>query len=110
MYLIRRVSKTPASPMVCQLDAPQDGDAGLQQGGVYYFMPAGEEGDRHQVPSEFAARAIMDDPGLAPHFACTPPLPAKAVAEKAEPESPAADAQVDSTSGPRRRARASTEG
>ncbi len=108
MYLIKRVSTVPATPLVCQLDAaPGDGSAGLQQAGIYYFQPAGQEGDTHQVPTEHAARAIMDDPGLAPHFTCTPALPAATV----EPvPAQAADGQVDSTSAARRRSRSAVEG
>lgn len=60
--------------MAIRINQPQDdGDAGLSQGGSFYFMPAGQDGDTHAV-SEFAARIIMGDPGLSKHFECTPPV------------------------------------
>ena len=75
MYTIKRVSTIPATAMRISVDAPPpDGeDGGFQQGGVFNFAPAGEDGDTHQV-GEHAARAIMLDPTLADHFECTPKL------------------------------------
>jgi len=86
MYLIKRTSTVPNSPLQVQVDGP---DGAFQQGGVYYFQPAGQDNDQHQV-SEHAARIIMGDPGLAQHFECDPALP------DAVPE-PAAEAEPGST-------------
>ena len=78
MYQCKRLSTTPASPIRIQVDASQgDGDGGFQMGGVFDFLPAGQDGDTHQV-GEAAARAIMLDHGLAGHFECTPPIQADA--------------------------------
>lgn len=88
MFLLQRISKTPNSPLKVAVDqkAADDPDAGLGVGGIYYFSPAGEDGDTHQV-SEHAARAIMGDPGLQVHFTCTPALdrPEPAAADLVEP-------------------------
>lgn len=93
MYQLKRISKTPATAMRIAVDQAQgDGDAGFQQGGVFYFEPAGQDGDTHQV-SEAAARAVMGDAGLAGQFTCLPALP---VADAA----PAVDNPVG-TAGPR---------
>lgn len=97
MYVIKRVSTVPNSPLKISIDQPDGGDGGFQQGGVYYFQPAGQEGDQHQV-SEHAATVIMKDRGLAPHFTCSPALPGD-VADATEP---------DSVAGGRRRSKAAT--
>jgi len=80
---LKRVTKEPNTPFRISVDRKEDGDAdgGFQAGGSFMFYPAGQEGDTHQC-SEYAARVIMADPGLAEHFECQPPLadlaPAKA--------------------------------
>lgn len=85
MYLLKRITKVPDSPLKILVDQPQgDGDAGLGLGGSFYFMPAGQEGDTYQV-MEGTARTIMGDPSLAVHFECTPPVPGLGPAEQ-EPE------------------------
>lgn len=74
MHVITRISKTPDSPIRILVDQAQgDGHAGLSMGGSFMFWPAGQEGDSSQV-TEAAARAIMSDPTMAPHFECFPPL------------------------------------
>lgn len=77
MYQIKRISKVPATPFRVAVDNVDlgDGDGGFLAGGLFYFAPAGEDGDTHQV-SEHAAKVIMGDHGLAPHFECTPALKA----------------------------------
>lgn len=98
MYQVKRISKTPATAFRIAVDSSQgDGDAGFQQGGVFYFEPAGTEGDTHQV-GEAAAKAIMHDPGLAEHFTCFPEYP---------PKDPAPEqvANPGGTSGPRQKRR-----
>lgn len=99
MYRLKRTSKTPGSAIKIAVDQPDGQDAGFGQGGTFYFMPAGEDGDTHEV-SELAARAIMEDPDMAQHFSCTPALPAK-VAPVAD-AAPVADGQPDSTTAARR--------
>lgn len=74
MYTLTRISTDPASPLKIQVSQPADGDAGLTLGGSFVFEPAGTEGAAAGM-SEHAARVIMADPGLAPHFRCEPPLP-----------------------------------
>jgi hypothetical protein len=75
MHTLKRITTNPGSALTIQVDHPTgDGDGGFQVGGVYLFMPAGQDGDTHQV-GEHAAQVIMGDPGLAAHFSCDPPLP-----------------------------------
>jgi len=77
MYLLKRITNVPASPLRVVV-AQADGDeAGLNLGGSFMFEPAGQDGDQAQV-SEHAAKVIMGDPGLAVHFECQPPLQAPA--------------------------------
>lgn len=108
MYLIKRVSTVPGSPLTVQVDGRPDdsGDGGFQGGGVYLFQPAGQDDDQHQVP-EHAARAIMSDPGLRVHFECSPALP------EPEPEPAAANeaaAEPDSAGGGKRRRKTTGQG
>lgn len=83
MYTLKRITDVPNSPLRILVDAPaaDSPDAGFTVGGTFYFEPAGQEGDTATV-GEHAARAIMGDAGLSPHFECTPPWapekPAKA--------------------------------
>lgn len=90
-YKVQRITKEPATALRVQISIPSDGDAGLAHGGTFWFAPAGDaEGeDAAAGLSEQQARAIMDDPGLAVHFACTPALPGPAVVEQAATEHPA---------------------
>jgi hypothetical protein len=95
MFTLSRISTTPASPMRCIVAQPTDEDAGLNSGGSFYFQPAPtpgvplapdrSDGDHQAGMSEFAARAIMSDPGLATHFTCDPPLPPLTPAPPADP-------------------------
>jgi hypothetical protein len=57
------------------VDSPASGteEAGFLMGSAFYFAPAGEDGDRHEV-EDATARAVMGDAGLAVHFECTPPI------------------------------------
>lgn len=87
MYTLTRITTDPGSPLKIQIAEPVDGDAGLTRGGSFVFEPAGTDGAVAGV-SEHAARVIMGDPGLAPHFRCEPPLPTTAPA--VVPEEPAA--------------------
>ena len=115
MYLLKRVTTVPATPLTIQVDGIPDGsgDGNFQGGGVYLFQPAGQDEDQHQV-SEHAAVAIMSDPGLADHFSCDPPLSkakltkvAKAEAEVVEAETAAAaEPEPDKASGPKTKAKA----
>lgn len=74
MYLLKRTTKIPASPMRV-LVAESDGvDAGLGDGGTFYFQPDGDDGSEYTV-TEHVAQTIMEDPELAKHFSCTPPCP-----------------------------------
>jgi hypothetical protein len=110
MYLLTRISTVPNSPLTIQIDGAPDGtgDGVFQGGGVYYFQPAGQEGDRHQV-GEHQARIIMGDRGLAPHFSCDPALPS--AEPEAEPTAESADGgQPDGTSGTKRTRRKATQG
>lgn len=85
---LKRITKEPNTPFRISVDRKEDGDAdgGFLAGGSFLFFPAGQEGDTHQC-SEYAARVIMGDPGLAEHFECQPPLtdlaPQKAAAAPA---------------------------
>lgn len=88
MFTLIRLSTEPATPLKIQVAQPVDADAGLTIGGSFYFAPAGEDGDRAGM-SEHAARVILGDPGLAPHFRCEPPLPALAPAAAPAPETAA---------------------
>lgn len=75
MYTMKRISTTPDSPIRILVQADQqDGDAGLNMGGSFFFMPAGQDGDQAAV-SEATARGIMADPSLAVHFEVNPALP-----------------------------------
>lgn len=74
MYVIKRTSTVPDSPMRVLVDQPAGSDGGFGQGGSFYFFPAGQEGDQVGV-GEHVARAIMGDASLAEHFECDPPLP-----------------------------------
>jgi hypothetical protein len=87
MFTVKRVTSEPNSPLRVVIDRPQgDGDAGLAAEGVFYFFPAGsEDGETEHGMSEFAARVIMGDPGLAPHFECSPELDAPAEAGPTAP-------------------------
>lgn len=109
MYLIKRVSTVPASPLNVAIDAPDGGDGGFHQGGHFYFMAAGEDGDSHRL-DERAARIIMSDAGLAQHFTCDPALPSSEVEPAAVEAESAAVAEPDSTSGSRRRRRPADQG
>lgn len=88
MYQLKRITKTPNSPLRILIDQPADGDGGFGQGGDFYFEPAGQDGDTHSV-AEHGARAIMEDASLAPHFTCSPDLPKRVAApeQAAEPDS-----------------------
>lgn len=89
--------------MKVMVDSPADGDGGFGQGGVFHFAPAGQDGDTHEV-GELAARAIMEDPGMAQHFTCTPPLAKPAAAQVADEDAaPVADAKPDGAAAPRKR-------
>ena len=68
--------------MRVMVSAPSGGDAGLNQGGTFYFMPAGQDDSEHGV-SEYVARAVMGDPGMVKHFKCEPPLDEPAAPERA---------------------------
>jgi hypothetical protein len=85
MFTLTRISTEPASPLKIQVSQPADGDAGLTQGGSFVFEPAGTEGSVAGM-SEHAARVILGDPGMAPHFRCDPPLPGTTAAPVAEAE------------------------
>lgn len=88
MFTMKRISKTPDSPIrILVQEDQQDGDAGLTMGGSFMFFPAGQEGDQAAV-SEVTARGIMADPSLAPHFEVTPALPG--TDEEAQPDVQAA--------------------
>lgn len=109
MFTLIRLSTEPATPLKIQVAQPVDADAGLTMGGSFYFAPAGEEGDRAGM-SEHAARVILGDPGLAPHFRCEPPLPALEVAtappapvDAPVTEAPTPDPSVPSREGGRGR-------
>jgi len=89
MFTLIRITTTPASPLRVQVAQPQDSDAGLTVGGSFYFMPAGDpNGDDRAGMTEHAARTIMGDPGLAPHFRCEPALPAPADSPAPAPSTP----------------------
>lgn len=75
MFILKRKTTAPATPIKIIVDAPQgDGDGGFMAGGQYHFYPAGSTDgpDTHQC-SEIATRSIMEDPAIAVHFECTPP-------------------------------------
>lgn len=95
MYTIKRVSKMPGSAMRIQIAQPDDysTDAGLAAGGTFWFEPAGTDGDSAQL-NEYQARVIMGDAGLAPHFTCTPALPAAAKADDVDAIQDDADADA----------------
>lgn len=94
MYLVKRITTEPRTAFRVQV-AQQDGDdAGLAIGGTFYFEPAGQDGDQAQM-SEHAARAIMDDPGLAVHFTCQPALPSRAPAAEPAADTSAAEPAQD---------------
>lgn len=78
MPQLRRITTTPNSPLRILIDQPEPGspDAGMAVGGTFFFAPAGQDGDTAQV-SDYAARVVMSDPGLAPHFKCSPPFGAQ---------------------------------
>jgi len=80
-HLLERVSQTPGTALQIHVDAeqPQNGEAGLAQGGTFQVEP----GDKIAV-SDYVARIIMGDAGLAPHFKCTPPIEAEKPAPKAK--------------------------
>ena len=86
-YKVQRISTEPATALRIQISIPTDGDAGLAHGGTFWFQPAGDpNGDDSAAGlNEAQARAIMDDPGLAVHFTCTPDLakPAPAASDPA---------------------------
>ena len=87
MYRITRISSAPASTLRVQVAIPEGNDAGLAAGGTFAFEPHGSDtpiDDRAVTVSEAVARAIMDDPGHAPHFRCDPPLPAAPAAAPLE--------------------------
>lgn len=124
-YRLQRITTVPNSPMRILVSQPDGKDAGLNLGGSFYFMPAGQDGDTYDV-SDHAAAVIMGDPGLAPHFRClpewrpqvmdVPPTPAP-VDVAAEPDpiveaAPMADgpAALGQTTGPRRRKRRGDQG
>lgn len=103
MYQLKRVSTSPATPFrIAIAQAQEDGDAGLTAGGSFEFYPAGsDEGPQAHQVSEHAARAIMEDPGIAQHFECTPPLAPKG--------SPAAPADAGNARAGKSRGRAVTD-
>lgn len=107
MYLLKRVTTVPASPLTIQVDGIRDdsGEGNFQGGGVYLFQPAGQDEDRHQV-SEHAARAIMSDPGIAFHFTCDPDLKLP----DTEPAAAQVDEQPDGASDGKRRRKTSGKG
>lgn len=105
MYQLKRISTKPGSPMRILVDAPEGDDAGFGQGGTFYFMPAGQDGDTHQV-NEAAAAAIMGDSELAGHFECTPAWKPKTAEPAAAVTAPAADGNPDSTPATRKRRKA----
>lgn len=89
MFTLTRLSTTPASPMRIVISQPEGEDAGLHVGGSFYFQPAGDaHGDDRAGMSEYAARAIMGDPGLAAHFRCDPPLPSPVAPPAPETDPP----------------------
>jgi hypothetical protein len=99
MFTLTRLSTVPSSPLKVVVSQPDGDDAGLTVGGSFYFQPAGDaHGDDTAGMSEYAARAIMGDPGLAVHFRCEPPLPA-----------PAATPALDADRQPARRRSVATE-
>jgi|WetSurMetagenome_2_1015567.scaffolds.fasta_scaffold594596_2 hypothetical protein len=75
-FVLKRVSAAPNSAIsvIVQQDHG-DGDAGLAAGGHFLFYPAGsQDGPAEYQVGEPVARAVMDDPGLAGHFECSPAL------------------------------------
>lgn len=101
-YQLKRITDTPNSPMRVMISDPNRGDL-LNSGGTYFFAPAGQDGDRHDV-SDYVAREVMGDKSMAPHFTCEPPL--DAVQDQPAASNETTDA-VDSGAGdptkPRRR-------
>lgn len=92
MFKVQRISNEPATALRVQISLPVEGEAGLAHGGTFWFQPADDpSGDTWATLNEQQARAIMDDPGLAVHFTCTPPLPTPAV----EAQAPAVDQPAD---------------
>lgn len=83
MFTVTRTSAAPASPMRVLMNLPDaDGNPGFS--GAFSFDPAGtEDGACAYTMDERQARAIMDDPGMAPHFECSPELPKKSAAKQA---------------------------
>ena len=76
MYFVKRVTSEPASPIKVFIAQPESGDAGLGAGGSFGFYPVGSpDGESGFMLSEYAAKAIMSDPGIAPHFTVDPELP-----------------------------------
>lgn len=108
MFTLTRLSTTPASPLRIAISQPEGDDAGLNVAGTFYFQPAGDaHGDDRAGMSEYAARAIMGDPGLAAHFRCDPPLPPltpaaaePAPAPKARPAAPKPSTDAPKDGGP----------
>lgn len=81
MYLIKRTTTAPNSPLAITVDRkdPDSTDAGFSGGGSFLFMPAGDpDGNDQAQVDEHCAKALMLDPGNAVHFSCEPPLPGAA--------------------------------
>lgn len=74
-YNLKRTTTAPNSPMRVMISDPANGDL-LNSGGTFYFMPAGQDGDNHDV-NEYVATEVMADKSMAVHFECTPPAPTK---------------------------------
>ncbi len=72
MHQLKRVTTEPNSHLRIMVSDPVRGD-NLNSGGTFHFAPAGQDGDTYQV-NAYVAKAIMTDPGMAPHFTCTPPV------------------------------------
>ena len=105
MFTLTRISTTPATPLRIVVSQPEGGDAGLHVGGSFYFQPAGDaHGDDRASLSEFAARAILGDPGLAGHFLCDPPLPPAPEAPAPPAADPSAEIPAPAEPPPARRA------
>lgn len=77
MFKLQRITTVPGTALRVQISLPSDGEAGLAHGGTFWFQPAGDPRGDDTVDglTEHQARAIMDDPGLAVHFTCSPALP-----------------------------------
>lgn len=99
MYKLQRITNTPGTALRIQISIPEGGDAGLANGGTFWFQPADDpSGDTWATLNEQQARAIMDDASLAQHFTCTPDLP-KPAAPADEPVATDDDVARDTGAG-----------